>query len=263
MTRFFPRVVSLDKINSMTKYPSIPTYHPIDPQTGLLVDSAPVEFPDSEPIYVTEKVDGTNGRLISFFGEDYFIGSREQILYALFDYIKNPELGIVPELINEISGRFNYSSTIWNDAIYVFYYEVFGSPSGNKWKNYFSEKGKTRSRQFDVARIEESTAEDLAYNYSLEQISTWRRQGGLEFLQSRVVLDYPNAVPTVVIYFSPKDLPRSIEDTYDWMKDLLPRTLVGDDDGVGRPEGLVIRNGERSVIAKLRFSDYMRYLSQQ
>jgi hypothetical protein len=53
--------VDLDKLNSMTKYPSILTYHALGDK-GVLQET--VQIPFEGRIIGTEKVDGTNARLI-------------------------------------------------------------------------------------------------------------------------------------------------------------------------------------------------------
>lgn len=58
---FNVRQTDLQRLNSLTKYPSIPTYHTLDPKDGCLVAEA-VRF-DGDVI-ATEKIDGTNARLI-------------------------------------------------------------------------------------------------------------------------------------------------------------------------------------------------------
>lgn len=58
---FDVRRVDLAKLNSMTKYPSILTYHALGDK-GVLQDA--VQIPFSGRIVGTEKVDGTNTRLI-------------------------------------------------------------------------------------------------------------------------------------------------------------------------------------------------------
>ncbi|MFI7515873.1 hypothetical protein ACIBVK_20520 [Micromonospora echinofusca] len=50
------------------------------------------------PVTLTEKVDGTNARIVGLPGGAYLIGSREELLYARGDLIGNPALGIVDAL---------------------------------------------------------------------------------------------------------------------------------------------------------------------
>lgn len=55
------RTLDLGVLNSATKYPPIPTCHRLDPSNGMLLPE-PVEF--AGQVIATEKVDGTNGRIV-------------------------------------------------------------------------------------------------------------------------------------------------------------------------------------------------------
>ncbi|MCA9071492.1 MAG: hypothetical protein KDA84_21340, partial [Planctomycetaceae bacterium] len=68
------RTVDLSKLNGLTRYPSILTYHPITPRQrrsrGKASDASPrVHF--SGKVVVTEKVDGVNTRLVVFSDGSY------------------------------------------------------------------------------------------------------------------------------------------------------------------------------------------------
>jgi hypothetical protein len=89
------RSVDLTALNSLTKYPSIPTHHELDPKNGGLLESA-TAFVGS--VIGTEKVDGTNGRIIVLPDGNWIIGSREELLHARGDVIANPALGIATAL---------------------------------------------------------------------------------------------------------------------------------------------------------------------
>ena len=77
--KFDLKTVDLSKINSLTKYPSIPTYHKLDPKNGSLLEEA-LNFQGT--LIATEKVDGTNARIICLPDGNYLLGSREELLYA-------------------------------------------------------------------------------------------------------------------------------------------------------------------------------------
>jgi hypothetical protein len=49
--------LALTRLNSLTKYPSIPTFHPLGERGRLLDEHLPVP---AEPLYATEKINGTN-----------------------------------------------------------------------------------------------------------------------------------------------------------------------------------------------------------
>lgn len=91
---FSLRSCDLGKLNSMTKYPSIPTYHALGDRGTLLEQT--VNF-DGEVI-LTEKVDGTNSRIVLLPDGNFVLGSREELLFAKGDLIGNPALGIVNAL---------------------------------------------------------------------------------------------------------------------------------------------------------------------
>lgn len=70
---FDVRTASLRAVNSMTKYPSIPTYHALDTKNGCLLGET---VPLAGPVILTEKVDGTNARIIALPDGSWIIGSR-------------------------------------------------------------------------------------------------------------------------------------------------------------------------------------------
>src|SRR3954470_23466594 len=72
---FDVRTVDLRTVNSVTKYPSIPTYHELDPRNGGLLDTC-VSFDGT--VIGTEKVDGTNSRIILLPDGAWLLGSREE-----------------------------------------------------------------------------------------------------------------------------------------------------------------------------------------
>src|SRR6478752_4862424 len=92
---FSIRNIDLGKLNSMTKYPSILTYHTLG-EKGLLQER--VQIPFEGRVIGTEKVDGTNARLIFCPDESVIVGSREDLLWERRDLIGNPSMGIVEAL---------------------------------------------------------------------------------------------------------------------------------------------------------------------
>ena len=76
-------VAELVRTNTITKYPSIPTYHTFDPSNGQLDEPAMIFGGE---VWATEKIDGTNGR-ISLTEGGYYIGSREELLHWADDRV--------------------------------------------------------------------------------------------------------------------------------------------------------------------------------
>ena len=71
------RRTDLGKLNSLTKYPSILTYHALGDK-GALRDA--VQVPFAGRVLGDEKVDGTNTRLVFCPDGGVVVGSREDLL---------------------------------------------------------------------------------------------------------------------------------------------------------------------------------------
>jgi hypothetical protein len=252
-----------DVLNSATKYPSIETYHRIDAQTGKL--QMPCAFFGRYPVVLTEKIDGTNGRVIVRPDGDWLIGSREEILYARGDRIENPNLGIVPALLPlaaALSAR-ERSFSQEQGITWVFFLEVYGKGVGPAQGQYSSKgvNGVTGYRLFDIAGVPADVLQ-----LSREQVSTWRKHGGQQFLLEAVLrsVEESEGIPLTprLGTVDGNDLPTDLSETERFLTSWLPSSeAVLDDVGGGRPEGIVLRTEDRSVIVKARFQDYARTLA--
>lgn len=251
------RNVDLGALNSATKYPSIPTFHSLDPKNGSLQDGPTVFAGETGRVVLTEKVDGTNSRIITFPGGGFILGSREELLYAKGDLIGNPALGIVEALCplaEHVAGT--------TDGINVLYLEVYGGKVGGAAKQYSGHRN-VGVRLFDAATI---PVEVLGW--TRERISGWRESGGQTFLNED---DLTATATAQGLDLTPRlgalpatDLPTDLEGTRDFLSQHLPSTRVAlDDEAGGRAEGLVIRALDRSVIGKARFQDYDRTLRRR
>ena len=250
------RTVDLRALNSLTKYPSIPTYHQLDPRNGGLLDES-VVF--EGPVVATEKVDGTNARMILTPGGEWLLGSREELLYAKGDLIGNPSQGIVAALrsVAESLGE--------TDEIRVFYVELYGGKIGSAAKQYTLDPARHGWRLFDVLTLPDHAGK-LAWQP--QQIAAWRDGGGQSFLTEEALaaagreagLELTPRLFTV----DAAELPTDLEKTSAWLAERLPATLVKlDDRAAGEPEGIVLRTTDRGVIAKARFQDYARTLKRR
>src|SRR2546430_2519250 len=171
VTMFNVRTANLRAINSMTKYPSIPTYHALDPKDGSLTGTV-TTF--GTKVIGTEKLDGTNSRIVLLPDGSYLIGSREELLFARGDLIGNPPQGIV-EALRPLADSL---TTVDAHRIRVLYLELYGGRIGSNAKQYTS-TGEIGWRLFDVALIGDY-AEML--DWPSERISGWREGGGQEFV---------------------------------------------------------------------------------
>ncbi|BAY09236.1 hypothetical protein NIES2098_23980 [Calothrix sp. NIES-2098] len=246
---FSLRSCDLNKLNSMTKYPSIPTYHALGEKGALLEQT--VNF-DGEVI-LTEKVDGTNSRILLLPDGNFVLGSREELLFAKGDLIGNPALGIVDALKN-IADSLPQSQS----GIIVTYLELYGGKITSASKQYTAQKN-VGWRLFDVAVL---TDIETLFFKNVQQLAAWRDNGGQSFLDeqqlTQAAKDYGFALTPRIATVAA--LPVKISETHEFLKATLPQTNVALDPGAGgRAEGIVARTISRSAIAKLRFEDYERH----
>jgi hypothetical protein len=247
--------MDLDKLNSMTKYPSIKTYHTIG-EKGRLQEKLEIEFNETDKISLREKIDGVNGRIIMLQSGLYIIGSREELLYAKGDIIENKTLGIVKELKPNAEKEKLHSM---QKDIIVLYLEVFGGKTTKNSKQY-TENQLTGHRLFDIATIKNY---EKILEMEIEQIANWRENNGQTFWNENNLIktSEKHKIELAPKLTTTNTIPTGIKETYEWMKQIITETHAKlDSNGIGKPEGIVIRNNDRSKIVKLRFEDYERTL---
>lgn len=253
------RSIDLRVLNSLTKYPSIPTYHPLG-ERGRLQPVEPLRL--TGPVIGREKVDGTNGRII-FMQSGYLIGSREDLLFYQYDLIGNPAQGIVAAL-KGLADRMAAAMKVPENALVAVYLEVFGAKTSAAAKQYTG-TGKVSFRLFDAFRID-NLADYLSKPAA--EIAAWREAGGQPFMtdpQLRAFADEHDIPMCPVVWEGDGvELPMALEETRDWLRRVIPGTLCALDGGaMGNPEGVVIRTPDRSTIAKIRYEDYQRTLRKR
>jgi hypothetical protein len=245
------RTADLRKLNSLTKYPSIPTHHPLDPKTGGLNEGA-TEFHGT--VYGTEKVDGTNGRIILLPDGSWLIGSREDLLTASGDIVHNPALGIV-DALRPIADA---CEPTHDRHMLVLYLEVYGSRQLPAWKHY-GDGQQASARLFDVAEIPMYHLE-----WKIEDIASWRQRGGQEFYDEtglRVTAGVFGLELTPRLFeVAAADLPMGVKGMREFMEPYR-NTTVSISGEPGLNEGIVLRSADRSTITKARFQDYDRTLN--
>lgn len=248
-------MVDLARLNSATKYPSIDTYHTLDPKNGMLLEQW-THF--AGEVILTEKVDGTNGRIIVMPDGDFYIGSREELFHARGDRVWATQLGIV-DCLYELAYSGNLPSA-GPGYIRTYYLEVYGGGIGQSYKNYTTSKTTTGYRLFDTSLV---STEILDLDRG--RIASWREHGGQQWADESL-LDQVSTITDVPL--TPRlgtvnagDLPTDLAGTAHWLGTTLPKTLTAlDDSAQGRPEGIVLRSADRTVIAKARVQDYQRTL---
>lgn len=191
----------------------------------------------------------------------YLIGSRESLLYAQGDLIGDQTLGIVDALrpIADKIGQYDGHG----GAIQALFLEVYGGRVTPASKQYTA-TGQVGARLFDSALIPDAV--DML-DWPVERIASWRDNGGQPFLDEDDLDQYVgiaglNTVPCLFT-MNAVDLPTDIEAMAKALTGWLPASRVGLDRDGGRPEGVVLRTFDRSVIAKARFQDYERTLRRR
>lgn len=273
-----PRYIDLRKLNSATKYPSIPTFHEMTKERGQLGPAtepsrAPSSWRSSGPLLMHEKIDGTNARIIVLQGArgdvggaehrmgGYIIGSREELLHAEGDLIANPAQGIVDVVLPFAQRARQTSMPVNEGGALVLYGEAYGGNITAGAKHYTDTK-RTGFRLFDVLVI--SNALEIM-SWPIERIAAWRDAGHQEFADDAVVNIAARTIECQRVPFlgtiNVSELPQSIEDTDRWLRSVVGhQTFAALDGEGGRPEGMVLRTPDRKAIAKLRFEDYERTL---
>jgi hypothetical protein len=241
-----------EKINSATKYPSILTLHEMGDR-GVLLDELTTPIAGKK-LFATEKIDGTNARIICF-GSEFLIGSRDSILHFSGDLYYDQSQGIVDGLYRHC-GRLPDTRFLT-----VIYGEFFGGKTSANSKWYGKES--TGFKVFDVAVFNDLSVFDM----SLPEISLWRERRtekgmvyGQDFLSAYAMrYNFPmfDFVPDV--RFQVGDC--SHETILANLKRCLPETLAAlSKDATKNAEGIILRTADREKIVKIRFEDYERTL---
>lgn len=268
--------VHFSKLNSITKYPSIMTYHVLGDK-GVLKDELVKPFPNDTQLIATEKIDGTNVRIL--FAADFTIfGSREEFLWEVHDLIGNPNMGIVDFFkpnFGHVHPRFDISHDTWrilnhtikdSSSLIVLYGELYGHKIGAAAKNY-TQRQEKNFRLFDVATFDNV---DQLMEWDNDKISSWRESGGQNF-RSRDDLKLIGEktgfdLAPVLFESNSNDMPTDLGGTYQMMLNYKKTRVRIDaeeqDNNNNHSEGIVIRTPNRSHISKLRFEDYQKKARQ-
>jgi hypothetical protein len=246
--------LTLQKLNSLTKYPSIPTYHKTD-GTGMLTTEH--EFILDEPTYlISEKIDGTSSRIIFDHEGNYIVGIRENFLWGSKDLIVQDSMGILPEIVKcaeKLKGSLDFSK----EKVFCVYGESYGGSISRNSKNYTKDANIRGFRIFDIAECALHMLDT-----SLTHIANWREHGGQEFYTHENLTNFAKSyslelVPMLGCHDVKANL--SHQEAYALITCMVPETSAGlSADRLNKAEGIVIRTPDRSIIAKLRYQDYER-----
>lgn len=247
------------KLNTITKYPSIFTYHELG-KKGTVIEELTQSYyepTDDEILEGTEKVDGTNTRIV-ICGQDYLIGTREEFIYAKGDRIQNDKQNILSNCV-PIAEKLMKENDFDKNELVVIYGENYGKSIGDGYKNYATKE--IGFRVFDmwimpVDDIKELLKEDL------NKLATWREHCNQPYVDIDDLKLYCRALnlekTPVLFSITKKELPTSIANMYKFLSQF-KETKVGLDNS-GKSEGFVIRNSNRKYIKKIRFEEYEKTL---
>lgn len=259
----------LRKLDSLTKYPSILTYHELGDK-GRLKDSLVSTFPfnaERQPLYLSEKLDGENSRIILVIQDrevDYFIGTRDELIFAKDDRIftkKGNMVNTVKPFADSLVANEDFIN-IHNNKLVVIYGESYGGTVQKACKQYTS-KNNQSFRMFDsfILPLEEVS---ILLEKELNAIATWRDKGNQPFLNRNNFEELSHLIEfetTPILGTVPsKEMPISLIATMEWLQQYKYTKANLDEVEQGLSEGVVVRSFDRSFIAKLRFEDYERTL---
>lgn len=249
-----------EKLNTLTKYPSILTLHKLG-KKNILLDELTTNIEDEE-MYATEKIDGTSIRLL-FYGNERIVGTRENLFtYDGSDFINIPkDFFSSVEFVRPFFEKQKWNKRFLTEKLTVIYGELYGANIGSNSKNYGLEK--TGFRLFDVAVYEDLSILEM----DRDKISKWREREtengiiyGQKFLtRSEIESQFSDFELVPTIDFDLGDF--SHRTVLDSLNKFIPQTTVALSINASlKSEGVVLRNQSRSKIVKVRFEDYQRTL---
>lgn len=246
-----------EKINTLTKYPSILTLHKFG-ERGRFTDEITTNI-ERETMYASEKIDGTNVRIICY-GNEFLVGSRNNILHYSKDFYWDESMGIVNQFYKK------KLPILQTDKLTIVFGELFGGKITANSKDYGKEEH--GFRVFDLATIE-----DLKIlEEPIAAISNWRESSldssvdetlryGQGFVDLEKLKSYNfDLVPQIefeIENFEHQTVLNSLEKYISKTHVSLTETARGG------TEGVILRNHDRSKIVKIRFEDYRRTLKSK
>jgi hypothetical protein len=247
-----------DMLNTITKYPSIGTFHPLL-VGGILGETTTVEF--TGPVHVSEKIDGQNIRVIFLRDGRYVIGTREKLLHCSSDYLCDNTHGIVPTLIPLIPDL-RAGLPAQQPGITVYYMEIFGGTDLTRASRQYTSDRVVGLRLFDIATIPDPS---IVQDMTKAQAAAWRDRGGPSFHTEQQLQD---TAPRVGLPLTPRlttldatELPVTVAEAHHWIGTVLPglrSRSVLDENASGEAEGVVLTNTDHTSRAKLKLANYTR-----
>jgi hypothetical protein len=243
--------------DNATQYPSILELHKRNPK-GELTEEFAVSFDEGEKVSISEKVDGFNVRILCMYvdGEPrWVVGGRTELLGASNSLVFSKSNDVVKDL-HKLADMFCQRNA-QSGKMVVLWGELYGGQKTPKWANYAAEPTPC-FRAFDAAEFSEEECE-LLRSFTPQQAAGYRDNGRIPFVSSErlAVLCGCGPIPRVPFLREETFTPKSLRETLEHYSAMLPvtRAAMGVE---GTPEGVVIRNADRTKIAKVRFAEYRK-----
>jgi hypothetical protein len=226
-----------------------------------LQEELSVTFDEDEVVYLSEKIDGANGRIIFLPDGSYLIGSREDLLYFRGDVLHNPALNIV-EALRPIAEHLEQFPDFKLHELTVCYFEIYGAKCSKASKQY-TQGNQLGARLFDIQTIRDYQSKLEA---EIEEIASWRDSSQGEWMPSWRLFEWAEnrdikAVPDIDSCQG-SAIPKTIQGAKNLLDDFAFCTQAQIDGEPGKAEGLILRTKDRRKIVKLRHEDYDRTLKR-
>lgn len=269
--KMIDKILGDNKYNSLTKYPSILTYHVMD--AGKLQNM--LNYPEQDrdlTINISEKIDGTNTRIL-IYNNDYVIGSREDWIYAKGDRAITSSLqSIINFMANIAEGLIqDRQYKLDNDTLYCIYGELYGSKIQKASSRYTTTKDTYGYRIFDMWKMNEAGLQQLDSTINdANNASLWRENNSQPWFSDLDLSSFIKTGNSILVsvpqYGKAKlsDIPADIQSTYEYLLQY-QRTQAELDNSLKKntdAEGIIIRTKDRGYITKLRFEDYKKTLKK-
>lgn len=225
-----------EKIEALTQYPKILSYHKIDHGHVLnQLNELPNNYqplptqPEKLDIVVQEKVEGQLSKII-IFDNDFFIGS-DSIIYAKNDRISSSP--IIAPVLSTLSNFFNMNRGSL-ERLFVLYGQTYGEGL------YHSERY-TKSTQrnfcvFDAFSISAENVINICLNNTAEDITDWVNNLQQSFFSLKTLTRFCGTfrIPQVpILYNGTLDtIPQNKNDTLKWLLQYTETKLLLDNQSV-------------------------------
>jgi len=248
----------LELLEAVTRWPSIKSYHKMD-EHGRLIDE--LRFPEiaGEAVYATEKVDGSNVRVVVDSLLRVSVGTRNQLVMFRGEAAAQDSMGVVGAL-RGLPRSLSISGRPSPGHVRAYYGELYGGAI-NGHGHYTQDKTRMQwalfaIADFDIEALSQLERAEIAARRRLLTTDGVHAEGRLgEYVMIHGGGEDSPTVPYLGRRHAP---PATVAEAAEWLAHVLgpvTRAAIGDAKP-GKPEGVVITGVESGLIAKLRVKDY-------